>query len=1083
MTYQVITYGNGEVLKGVFDAIAMCLNSHTGSLFQPLMRLGLGIGSLWGLAYAIWGDYMKALSGWLIPLFAITSLLLVPHTRVFIKDPVFNYNNHVDHVPFGLAMSTSLISKIGYSMTEHIEKIFTQPDDLKYQKTGCLFAANLIQQAKTFRITNEDLASNMREFVGHCIVYDVMLGRKYTIEDLRHTDDIWGLVSTQASPVRSFVWKEPHKSGEASARPEIITCREGVVRFNRLWGIELDRSATLFGQKIFGKNGLINPKVTLLQHLQSSYDFLLNNSKSALDIMKQQMMIYAVVDGIEQKSVALGNAPNFAARRAYLQQRSTYETLGAMAGETLPTMKAVLEAIAYASFIFVIPLAVLPFGWRFFSSWIQTLLWLQMWAPLYAILNYIMTMAARSKSLAALSLSNEAGVTIASSVGLINANADIAAMAGYLAMSIPFLAIALVKGVSSFVHMASHLGNVSQGAASMAAGEAVSGNYSFGNVSEGNRQISNTNMLSHSAAASYRSGLFSQSDGRTDMVTTADGQQIVSVGTSNVPVTVNKAETESAIKTEQSGRSYQKALQHNEAAGISFGETLRGLAETSRQEGHTQNLSDQRSHGKTIDQSSSVTKVGQIVRDFAKNHNVSEEQAASLIGQASINGKLFGTGASLTGSIDGKAVSQKAITEAYKIGQDEQFQQATREAVQVVQNQSYTQNDEESKRRSESISTSWENSQSLRTEASKSFRESEDLQRQASWIKSNAATINTNFTQQAIEGVANMPADNARGRIGMQGVAYMAAHNPELLQKYVGQWASQQGVTVSAPSELKQFERSSEHLQRSYQSDQRPLSMEHSSRQSETISTYPINQGINRGGSEGGSIEHQKADLIGFQSENLSELQKAHQIEQRHLGVESSPVKDQIFPKPSNLVSPHLENSPELQKCSQTEKTHINRGSSHRQEKTVPTTQANREESKEAISQSWKEEQSPVSRKSDKHQAISKQLENRLIQKQEKTPSIKQEPTHWNTKKIEALTEKVQAMQTNSSDTLAKAEKQHEQQRQGIEKEFHKKESKNLLRVATKAELKNLGDTVLGIPYEGAKNLVKKLTGESQKKP
>eukprot|EP01037_Dinobryon_pediforme_P013635 gene13635-13750_t len=604
-----------EVIDIVHDSVAQLKavqvdDSHLErSIFKPLMRLGLGVGSLWALAYSIWGDYMKALSG------------------VFIKNPAFVTSHQVDHVPFGLAMSASLISRIGHSITENIEMIFTTVDDLKYHKTGFLFASNLVQQAKTFHITNEDLASNMREFVGHCVVYDAMLGRKYTIEDLRNTDDIWTLVSTNASPVRSFVWKDPHNV------------------------VELDRTATLFGQKIFGKNALINPKVALLQHMQSSYTFLVNSSKSALEILKQQMMIYAVVDGIEQKSVALGNTPNFAVRRAYLQQRSTYETLGAMAGETLPTMKAVLEAIVYSSFMFIVPLSVLPFGWRFLSSWGQTLLWLQMWAPLYAILHYLILMTARSKSLAALSISSETGVTIASSVGLVNANADLAAMAGYLAISIPFLAVALVKGVGSFVHMASHLGSVSQGAASMAAGESVSGNYSFGNISEGNRQIANTNMLSHRAS-------------------------------------------------------------------FNAAETLRGITEVSRQTGHSENLTDQTSHGKSIEQSSAASK-------------------------ASIGGKAFGIGGEMTASIDGKAYDQKTMNEAYKIA-----------------------------------------TQSLRAEASKSFRESEDLQKQAAWIQSNASTINTNFTQQAIEGVANMPADNARGRIGMQGVAHMAAHNPELLQKY-----------------------------------------------------------------------------------------------------------------------------------------------------------------------------------------------------------------------------------------------------------------------------------------------------------
>jgi conjugal transfer mating pair stabilization protein TraG len=410
-----------------------------------------------------------------------------------------------------------------------------------YHKTGSLFASSLIQKAKTFQITNGDLAENMRNFVNQCIVYDAMLGRKYTLDDLRKSDDIWTLVSTQASPVRSLLWKDPQREDEAQARPQIITCREAVTRFNRLWGQELDQATTLYGKKIFGKNALINPKVELLKYLPLTYQTLGNISKNATDILKQQMMIYAVVEGIEHQSSALGNAPNFAARRAYLQQRSTYETLGAMAADTLPIMKAVLEAIAYGCFLFVIPMALLPFGYRFLMSWVQILLWLQMWAPLYAILNYVMTMAARSKSLAALSLANEAGVTIATNVGLANVNADISAMSGYLAMSIPFLCMALVKGVGSFVQMASHLGNVSQGAASLASGEVTSGNFSFGNISEGNQQIANTNMLSQSTAATYRSSSFQLSDGQTDMITASDGSQIAHVAVSNLPTSLNVA--------------------------------------------------------------------------------------------------------------------------------------------------------------------------------------------------------------------------------------------------------------------------------------------------------------------------------------------------------------------------------------------------------------------------------------------------------------------------------------------------------------------------------------------------------------
>jgi hypothetical protein len=41
MEYQIFTFGNGEILKGVFDAIATCLNSHSGTLYIPLIRISM----------------------------------------------------------------------------------------------------------------------------------------------------------------------------------------------------------------------------------------------------------------------------------------------------------------------------------------------------------------------------------------------------------------------------------------------------------------------------------------------------------------------------------------------------------------------------------------------------------------------------------------------------------------------------------------------------------------------------------------------------------------------------------------------------------------------------------------------------------------------------------------------------------------------------------------------------------------------------------------------------------------------------------------------------------------------------------
>jgi len=778
MQYQIITFGNGEILKGVLDAIAMCLNSQTGTLYAPLLRIGMIFGVLWAAIYSIWGDFLKAWGRATLPFIFIPPLLFIPSTPVYIHDVVSNYRDKVDNVPYGLAYVAHFVSQIGYEVTKQVDQVFANVDDLKYHKSGFLMASNLIQQARSFQITNEDVASTLREFVCQCVAYEAMLGHKYTFEDLRHSSDIWGLVSARPSAIRSFIWKHPHKPDEATQPPEIVSCREGVKRFNRIWRGELDKAKTIFGIKLFGHTNPLTARTEFLKYLPASYGFLSGLSQSADQILKQQMMVHAVVDGIEQKSTSLGNAPNFAARRAYLQQRSTYETLGVMASESLMTMKAVLEGIVYAAFIFLVPLAMLPFGVKILLSWLQTLLWLQMWAPLYAVLNFMVSMGARAKSMGMLSTSNPEGVTIASSAGLMNLNADISAMAGYLAMSVPFIAIALVKGVGSFVHMASHLGNVSQGAAAQSATDAVSGNYSFGNVSEGNHQIANSNMLSQSRAASYRSAAFRLIEGREDITTMADGSQIANIGVSNLPVSVNAAETQSAQISEAAAQTYQKALNQSASSAASLASSYRQMVDFSNNLAKSESMSDGASTGINSEQAQAVHASKQMIQDFADNHNISIDKAANLFMEASMGGGMF-----LKGAIGGKASinasDQEMLQEAKKYMEDHHFQEAARKSSQASKSLSHTLMDESSKRLAEGVSGSYEKGMQQRQEAAKSYNESQALTQQAINMRANSAAINANYNQQFFEWLSRQKSDNTAGHIGSKGAADIVANKPQ----------------------------------------------------------------------------------------------------------------------------------------------------------------------------------------------------------------------------------------------------------------------------------------------------------------
>jgi len=596
MEYTIITYGSGEVLYNVFNAIAVLINGNSGTIFQPMVRLGLTLGLTWATLAAILGnDAVGFLTRWMVPFYAILNLVFTPTCTLHIKDPASrNPPYTVKNVPLGLGVFAGTISRMSHSITREIEDVFSLPDDIKYHKTGAVLASNLIAESRVFHITNAELQETMKDFVNQCVVYDALIGKKYTVHDLKSSNDIWGLVTRNPSPARSFTFRHPGVGGKT----EVCTCKVGAGMLNKYLNQDVQNAFQYFGTKIFGtkdsgdsnttdQGSLVNPSHELKKFLPISFNYMTNMSRNASDIMRQQMMIYSTVDALEGKSTQLGNAPNFAVRRAYLQQRATKETLSGIAGKTMLAMKNVMEALIYAAFIFILPLAVLPKGWTYIKMWGGLVLWVQLWAPLYAILNFIMNVSARSQGMGLVSLDQGTGVNIANSVGFMNLHADMAAHAGFLSISVPSLAYAIVRGgAASFVHLASHLGGPASQAASRASEDLVSGNYSFGNVSQGVVQAHNSTFGQQQLAPSYSSGSFSQTDGMVGRTTTSDGSHLVNIGNSNLRSSINWSESISNSFSEQASEATQMAENNVKAATQSQAETYRNVIDFSEHQSH-----------------------------------------------------------------------------------------------------------------------------------------------------------------------------------------------------------------------------------------------------------------------------------------------------------------------------------------------------------------------------------------------------------------------------------------------------------------------------------------------------------------
>ncbi len=685
---DIYSIGGGEIIYEVLKAVALCLNGGSGTL-EAMLRIGGFAGAFIVYYMILYGSPKEIIKSWGIPVLLITNMLFVPTATVWVKDTITHYSYKIDKVPYGLALFASQISKLGKAITDIVEQSFSTPDDMKYQKTGMMFGSDILEKAKTFRITNSNFKENMRNFVGQCIKYDIMLNHKYSFDDLRNTDDIWSLVTSNPSRNRGLFWIPIDGKG----RSEYVTCEGAVNRFNQIWGAELDRNFSILGRQFFtgkfvGYSGSSSPqlqmspeveqalKLEMKSNLTSIYSYLGEMAGSAEETLKQALMINAIQDGASENSKMAGNALTYAEVRALQQQNNTFDTIGRLATKLLPLMKAVIEALAYACFIFIIPLCMIPSGYKFLINWIGTLIWLQAWPPMYAILNYIMNIAARASTLSAIGTAG--GLTIGNYIGVSEANTEMKLLAGYLSMSIPFICIAIVKGVGNFVHLASQMTGTSMQAASMAAGEVSSGNFSYGNVSVGNQSYGNVSQLQRNFSSLLSAGGHTLDTGGMQIKNDANGfavvNRAVSSGINDFAATLNDSEEFRRGYMDSMQRAQSATSRLSELAGVSRNETKNLAHSLSRMT--AQQISH--NYGFGAEKSNQVLNDAKVLDQIYTGHTYTDQTKAGgnvgISGGASVGtgGKGYSVGASagLNGGVEATNATNSGDSQQTMTSQD-----------------------------------------------------------------------------------------------------------------------------------------------------------------------------------------------------------------------------------------------------------------------------------------------------------------------------------------------------------------------------------------------------------------------------
>ncbi|MEG9936964.1 conjugal transfer protein TraG N-terminal domain-containing protein, partial [Escherichia coli] len=209
-----------------------------------------------------------------------------------------------------------------------------------------------------------------------------------------------------------------------------------------------------------------------------SYSYFYGSSKSASQIIRQNVTINALKEGITSYAARNGDSAslvNLATTSSMEKQRLAHVSIGHVAMRTLPMTQTILTGIAIGIFPLLVLAAVFnKLTLSVLKGYVFALMWLQSWPMLYAILNSAMTFYAKQ---------NGAPVVLSEISQIQLKYSDLASTAGYLSMMIPPLSWMMVRGLGAgFSSVYSHFASSAISPTASAAGSVVDGNYSYGNM-------------------------------------------------------------------------------------------------------------------------------------------------------------------------------------------------------------------------------------------------------------------------------------------------------------------------------------------------------------------------------------------------------------------------------------------------------------------------------------------------------------------------------------------------------------------------------------------------------------------------
>lgn len=813
----IYTIAGGAWFQDTLNGVASFLDSRAG---DALIAMATAVSVIVGAATYIRTRNIMDLVKW-AGFYVLVIAVLIGDKRsvqiIDLSEPARIYQ--VDNVPAGLAAPASMITRIGAGMAQTYDTIFARPDALTYSKTGMLFGAQLAAGSSDFRFSEPEIQRMFSDYVHNCVVGDIMLNNKYTIGELMNAADPYALIFSRPSPLRGLYDKNRN----------FLTCEQAATRINTDSGDISGANTSPFLQQIlntlhgftdqvFGQtNGAQSALFT--EMLGDSYNYFHRTSLTSTEIIRKNVIMNGLRSGLESFSALSGDTAglvNVATQTSMAKMRLSQATSASIAANTLPVMYSVLLGMTIALFPVLIVLAVVSsLSWTIIKGYVYTIAYLQMWPILFSILNHAMNFYLQGK------LSGTA-VTLANFDQVQNTYSDIGTTAGWLALSIPFIAWGMVKGLGQVVSQAgNYLGQTLQSASTQSSSQTIDGNWHYNNMTTGNVQGNkwDTNY-------SHREGhMTSQLESGAMKTLTSSGQSVYNTteAISKLPVDIALGKTATSSWQQQQRDAMSEAQSLTNSLSQTSSLAASQMSQWSQQRGN----SDTTVAGSDISSSSNLTKalntIQSIGNRYARDENVSLAEAVREAATKSQD-MSFGAGGSaqvsfdtdrhILGKIGGLATGLKGSAEGHlktdytgrsgsshgtssdltrqggtSKGFSAQELKDFRDAMDVVASSRVTDSGSHTDNASASLASQLSSTfSSLKSQASQyndAVTRSHEYARLASYAENNSANINQNYSQEFVGYVTSQRPGEADQLLSDTANPEVRAEREKLVQVFV----------------------------------------------------------------------------------------------------------------------------------------------------------------------------------------------------------------------------------------------------------------------------------------------------------